>query len=145
MTHSHVLESLHELHQKVIEREEALGKILEELRTGYNPNYQDMAVLEAVRGWEFWRPKEQESPTNENQGQEQDRSGGQDKEPEVSAEDLLLAAEQLNEEVQALLKQDHEILLLEHDQFSIPSSPESVRKFISYFTLCHSDIEVSSY
>ena len=41
-------------HQKHLEREKALGDILDSLRTGYNPNYQDMAVLEAVRGWEHF-------------------------------------------------------------------------------------------
>ena len=34
------------------ERDRTLGEILNTLREGYNPNYQDMAVLEAVRGWE---------------------------------------------------------------------------------------------
>jgi protein kinase C substrate 80K-H len=51
-THRKALKSLKREHDKHHEREKALGQILDTLRTGYNPNYQDMAVLEAVRGWE---------------------------------------------------------------------------------------------
>ena len=50
--HVMALRSLQREHKKHLEREKALGDILDNLRTGYNPNYQDMAVLEAVRGWE---------------------------------------------------------------------------------------------
>lgn len=50
--HNKALRALKREHDKHVEREAALGQILDSLRTGYNPNYQDMAVLEAVRGWE---------------------------------------------------------------------------------------------
>ena len=41
-------------YDKLKEDEKTLADILSQLRAGYNPNYQDMAVLEAVRGWEFY-------------------------------------------------------------------------------------------
>src|SRR6202011_200112 len=53
ITHSNALKSLQREHTKILERTKALEEILTSLRTGYNPNYQDMAVLEAVRGWEY--------------------------------------------------------------------------------------------
>src|ERR1700691_5665377 len=53
ITHSNALKSLQREHQKALERTKALEEILSSLRAGYNPNYQDMAVLEAVRGWEY--------------------------------------------------------------------------------------------
>jgi len=40
-----------------------LESILEALSTGYNPNYQDMAVLEAVRGWAALKPSEESKET----------------------------------------------------------------------------------
>jgi len=42
------------LHQNkaLQEREKALSDVLRNLKEGYNPNYQDMAILEAVCGWE---------------------------------------------------------------------------------------------
>jgi protein kinase C substrate 80K-H len=46
------LKSLQKEHKKHPEREKALGDILNSLRAGYSPNYQDMTVLEAIRGWE---------------------------------------------------------------------------------------------
>lgn len=41
------------------ERIGALERILMNLNAGYNPNYQDMAVLEAVRGWDALKPEEE--------------------------------------------------------------------------------------
>ena len=51
-THYTALKSLQREHKKHLERENALGEILDQLRTGYNPNYQDMAVKAAVKGYE---------------------------------------------------------------------------------------------
>jgi len=50
VTHHNALKSLQREHKKRLEREKQLSDILDTLRHGYNPNYQDMAVLEAVRG-----------------------------------------------------------------------------------------------
>jgi protein kinase C substrate 80K-H len=49
-SHSELLESLLVLHEAERQRLDILEDILSGLRTGYDPNYQDMAVLEAVRG-----------------------------------------------------------------------------------------------
>ncbi|EEB91037.1 hypothetical protein MPER_10676, partial [Moniliophthora perniciosa FA553] len=52
LDHGSALKQLVEQEKKLRERQSQLEQILDSLRTGYNPNYQDMAVLEAVRGWE---------------------------------------------------------------------------------------------
>lgn len=52
VSHSQALGSLLRQHKALEEREKALSDVLRNLKEGYNPNYQDMAVLEAVRGWE---------------------------------------------------------------------------------------------
>lgn len=52
VSHSQALKSLLHQHKALEEREKALSDVLRNLKAGYNPNYQDMAVLEAVRGWE---------------------------------------------------------------------------------------------
>jgi len=51
-SHSEALKSLLHKYNALQERENALSDVLRNLKEGYNPNYQDMAVLEAVRGWE---------------------------------------------------------------------------------------------
>jgi protein kinase C substrate 80K-H len=49
---SDALKSLQSQYKALQEREKALSDVLRNLKQGYNPNYQDMAVLEAVRGWD---------------------------------------------------------------------------------------------
>ena len=47
------LRALKRSYEELLEKEKTLSDILSALRAGYNPNYQDMAVLNAVRGWEY--------------------------------------------------------------------------------------------
>ena len=54
MQHHYALRSLRREHQHLVEREKQLGDILNPLRSGYNPNYQDMAVLETIESWLPW-------------------------------------------------------------------------------------------
>lgn len=106
---ANALKSLQREYQTLQERERSLGDILDNLRAGYNPNYQDMAVLEAVRGWEQIAhiDKTNEHVTDEEAG----ISEGEDKheEGEWSREDL-------EAKLDSLLNTDYESLLLAHEE-----------------------------
>ena len=128
MTHHAALKSLQREHKKHLEREKALGDILDQLRTGYNPNYQDMAVLEAVRGWEQLAGL----PHINDVGKEDENPDelGSDESEEVVEEQLeegMWSALQLEHQLDDLLKTDYEGLLIEHDKHvGAPASPTSI-------------------
>ena len=118
ITHHNALKSLQRVHGKHLEREKQLGDILDSLRRGYNPNYQDMAVLEAVRGWEQLA---QLRPVGEAE-REEGSDGDEDEEPttliEENEEELgegEWTSLQLETELDGLLGVDHISLLMEHD------------------------------
>jgi len=109
-SHSELLEVLLALHKNQRQRLNALEDILSSLRTGYNPNYQDMAVLEAVRGWEqiAGLPHINDVKKDEGEGEEEPlpfdgRSETSDEETESRAESIL--------------KTNHVSLLMEHDKY----------------------------
>ncbi|KAF8529155.1 glucosidase II beta subunit-like-domain-containing protein [Hysterangium stoloniferum] len=101
ITHKSALKSLQKVYQRHVEREKQLGDILEALKGGYNPNYQDMAVLEAVKGWEALSGEktEEEVPATS----------------DASAEDRVWTEDQLKYQLDPLLSQDYVALLLSHD------------------------------
>jgi len=117
ITHHHALRSLQREHKKHLERERVLGDILDTLRSGYNPNYQDMAVLEAVRGWEFQAglPHINDVKKDDEGSDEGDESQGQD-EPEEVLEEGMWTTGQLEYQLDGLLNSDYESLLLEHEK-----------------------------
>jgi protein kinase C substrate 80K-H len=129
-----MLHSLNELYAASVERERALGDILEALRTGYNPNYQDMAVLDAVRGWDALRPHEEKKEEGEGtegeveveQRQKQEKEGTED-------DDEVLSASEVQERVQTLLNMNHELLLLEPEKPS--NQEESVCMYSPLFSV----------
>ncbi|KIJ56830.1 hypothetical protein M422DRAFT_22966 [Sphaerobolus stellatus SS14] len=100
MTHKSALNSLWKVHQKHLEREKQLGDILEALKGGYNPNYQDMAVLEAVRGWEALS------------GEGEAEEGAKFITP---GEEMEWSEDQLKHQLEPLLKQDYVSLLFSHE------------------------------
>lgn len=109
---ANALKSLQHEYQTLQERERSLGDILDNLRAGYNPNYQDMAVLEAVRGWEQISHINDIGKTNEDvTDEEAGISQGEDKreEGEWSREDL-------ETKLDSLLNTDYESLLLAHEE-----------------------------
>lgn len=127
MVHHNALKSLQKEHQQHLEREKALGDILNTLRSGYNPNYQDMAVLEAVRGWE-----ELAKLPHINDVGKDDSTVVQ--EEEVSADDEeadpdAWTADKLQLELDALLQTDYVTLLLEHEEHIQSPGEGSIRKF----------------
>ncbi|EJF63088.1 endoplasmic reticulum protein [Dichomitus squalens LYAD-421 SS1] len=129
ITHHAALKSLQREHKKHLEREKALGEILDQLRTGYNPNYQDMAVLEAVRGWEQLAGlphindvgKEDENP--DELGSDESEAASE----EEQLEEGIWSTEQLEHQLDDLLATDYEGLLIEHDKHvGAPASPTSI-------------------
>ncbi|KAI0034384.1 glucosidase II beta subunit-like-domain-containing protein [Vararia minispora EC-137] len=111
--HANALRSLRREYRKHQEREKTLGDILDALRRGYNPNYQDMAVLEAVRGWEYVAklPHIGQEKTEDDVDEEQI-----DGEDDEALEDGMWSARDLKEGLDSLLETDYVSLLLEHDK-----------------------------
>jgi len=104
-----------------LEREQQLGDILETLKGGYNPNYQDMAVLEAVRGWEALsgEKKDEEVPAEST-------------DEAVAGEDGEWTEAQLGQELDDLLTQDHVALLLGHESYITQDSTSLLLDLSSY-------------
>lgn len=126
------LKSLQKEHEKHLEKEKALGDVLDTLRTGYNPNYQDMAVLEAVRGWESLAglPHINDIRKGEDSGEKTKVHT-----PEVEEEDEdVWNADQIDKELDHLLKIDHISLLLEHDRIVGYPTSQSIRKSLIRFS-----------
>jgi protein kinase C substrate 80K-H len=98
---SKALKSVHHYYLQYQERAAALGEILASLKEGYNPNYQDMAVLEAVRGWDAMNAPEEE--------------GNEEEQKEVKFEDQLWTEDQIKYQLDGLLNKDYPGLLIEHD------------------------------
>ncbi|KAI0092510.1 endoplasmic reticulum protein [Irpex rosettiformis] len=131
LKHHHALESLQREYKKHLEREKTLGDILDTLRTGYNPNYQDMAVLNAVRGWEYiaglphindvGKDQEEEEDNLEELGSD-DVEGGE----AVENEEGLWTAEELDRDLPGLLASNYESLLLEHEKHVGAPTTESL-------------------
>jgi protein kinase C substrate 80K-H len=127
LVHHTALKSLQKEHKKHLEREKALGDILTSLRAGYNPNYQDMAVLEAVRGWEALAGLPHINDVRKGDDGEADTGATAEnpKTEDVEDEGLWNAAK-IEKELDQLLKTDHVTLLLEHDQLVGPASAQSL-------------------
>ena len=107
-------------HAKHLEREKALGLILDTLRTGYNPNYQDMAVLEAVRGWEELAGLPHINDVGKDkEGENKDEAVKQETVPDTEEplEEGIWTVDQLQDQLDALLATDYVSLLLEHEEF----------------------------
>jgi protein kinase C substrate 80K-H len=134
LVHHTALKSLQKEHKKHLEREKALGDILTSLRAGYNPNYQDMAVLEAVRGWEALAGLPHINDVRKGDDGEADTGATAEnpKTEDVEDEGLWNAAK-IEKELDQLLKTDHVTLLLEHDQLVGPASAQSLLLDISAY------------
>lgn len=130
MTHVTALKSLQRQYQKHLEREQSLGDILDSLRTGYNPNYQDMAVLEAVRGWEHLAGLPHINDVGkDDENAEEEGSDEETSQEEEEEDDGLWSELQVEHQVDELLRTDYDALLIEHDKhIGAPASPSSIRK-----------------
>ncbi|KAI0346969.1 hypothetical protein BDW22DRAFT_1351294 [Trametopsis cervina] len=139
LKHHHALKSLQKEYKKHLEREQSLGDILNTLRSGYNPNYQDMAVLDAVRGWEYLAGlphindvgKDQEEDNVDEEGSDDvDYVGAAEPEP---LEEGAWTPEQLDSDLDGLLNSNYETLLLEHEKhIGAPSTESLLFDFSAY-------------
>ncbi|KIM83986.1 hypothetical protein PILCRDRAFT_819014 [Piloderma croceum F 1598] len=141
ITHSNALKSLQREHNKVLERTKALEEILSSLRAGYNPNYQDMAVLEAVRGWEFHAGLphigvEEDNAAKEEGSDEAEEAEEKKKEEEKDEglEEGMWSKEDLEgRKLDGLLGTDYVGLLLEHDEYTTANAHDSLLFDISSY------------
>lgn len=107
LTHHHALKSLRKAYLRHLERETQLGDILKALKEGYNPNYQDMAVLEAVRSWEALKGESKE-----------DSSDSSDSADDPELEEGEWTELQIEHQLEDVINQDHVSLLLGHESFN---------------------------
>ena len=131
VTHRKALKSLRREHDKHLEREKALGEILDALRNGYNPNYQDMAVLEAVRGWEELAGLPHINDVGKDEAAKAEIKSEDTLEESVDAE--MWSTSELESELSGLLETDHLSLLLEHEEHIQAPQEDSVREYSSTF------------
>lgn len=128
LTHHQALKSLQKEHQKHLEREKQLGDILNSLRSGYNPNYQDMAVLEAVRGWEYFAGLPHINDVKKDDAPTEEELGSDDEPLDYELDDDTWTAEQLEKDLPGLLSTDYESLLIEHDKHIGAPADDTLRK-----------------
>lgn len=136
MSHASALKSLQREHKKHLEREQQLGDILDALRKGYNPNYQDMAVLEAVRGWEYLAKLphigvEEDAQVAADLSVSDEEAGIEEgeeekKEEEVNEDDWT--EEDLKTGLDDLLNTDYVSLLMAHDEHVL-TPPSGSREY----------------
>jgi protein kinase C substrate 80K-H len=135
ITHHTALKSLQREHKKHLERERQLSDILDALRRGYNPNYQDMAVLEAVRGWEYLAGLPHITEANREEGSdEEDDATSQVDDAKEGLEEGEWSAQQLEQQLDELLNVDHVSLLIEHDSYVDEPASVSPSEHLTNFT-----------
>ena len=135
ITHRNALKSLQREHKKHLEREKQLSDILDTLRHGYNPNYQDMAVLEAVRGWEYLAGLPHITEADREEGSdEEDKATSQADEAKEELEEGEWSAQQLEQQLDDLLNVDHMSLLIEHDSYVDEPASVSPSEHLTAFT-----------
>ncbi|EJD00926.1 endoplasmic reticulum protein [Fomitiporia mediterranea MF3/22] len=122
VTHTAALKALKRAYNDLAEKEQTLSEILSSLRAGYNPNYQDMAVLEAVRGYEHYaglppsNDRDRAKEEGEAPAEEESKTEEKEVEEEEELEEGEWTKEQLEKDLESLLDTDVESLLIEHDQ-----------------------------
>lgn len=119
LKHRDALKSLQREHKKHLEREETLSQILDTLRRSYNPNYQDMAVLDAVRGWEYLAGLPHINDVGKDKDASEDGEEGEEEEtvPEEVIPEGEWTVQELDKDLPKLLKTDYVSLLLEHEDY----------------------------
>jgi protein kinase C substrate 80K-H len=135
ITHHNALKSLQREHKKHLEREKQLSDILDTLRHGYNPNYQDMAVLEAVRGWEYLAGLPHITEADREEGSdEEDGATSQVDEAKEELEEGEWSGQQLEQQLDELLNVDHMSLLIEHESYVDEPASVSPSEHLTDFT-----------
>lgn len=127
VNHNKALKSLKREYKKHADREQQLGDILGSLRTGYNPNYQDMAVLEAVRGWEELAGLPHINDIKK--GEEATTEESTTPTEETPEDDGLWTKDELDLELDDILQTDYTQLLLDHEEHINAPTGDSLRKY----------------
>lgn len=127
VNHRNALKSLQREHKKHLEKEKILGDILDSLRSNYNPNYQDMAVLEAVRGWEAQAGLPHINDVGKEEGSDSPATSEVEEEVQKEVEEGMWSASDLEYRLDGLLNSDYDSLLLEHETHIGASSSKSPR------------------
>jgi len=122
--HKNALKSYRRLYTQMKERDRTLSEIMNSLREGYNPNYQDMAVLEAVRGWEAIEGlphigTDEEPPKQETSEEEEVEEGA-------------WTEDQLEHQLDGLIEQDYLSLLLSHESYLETTGGSPLMEISSY-------------
>ncbi|CAE6425304.1 unnamed protein product [Rhizoctonia solani] len=144
LSHNSALTSLRSKQAELQAKLDTLEEILAGLKRSYNPNYQDMGVLEAVRGWDAYHGIEPESASTAKQAgtdplateaeilEAQANSYATeegDSEPEPTTEKELEPVKEdewTTAKLDQLARADHVALLLEHSRhISGPQGDES--------------------
>lgn len=108
-----MLASLKREHDAARERTKALEQILSSLRDGYNPNFQDIAVLEAVRECEHFAGIKPDGEEVEGEGETEEEEAEEELEQGMWSKERLESYELGN-----LLTTEHVGLLRAHDEFA---------------------------
>ncbi|KAH9978251.1 glucosidase II beta subunit-like-domain-containing protein [Lactifluus volemus] len=144
ITHHSALKSLQREHKKHVEREKQLSDILDTLRRGYNPNYQDMAVLEAVRGWEYLAGLPHIGEAEREEGVDEEEETTQTDKADEELEEGEWSALQLEQELDGLLNVDHISLLMEHEAYVDDSASVShqhdIKEYLPDFLILQFDL-----
>ncbi|TCD61481.1 hypothetical protein EIP91_008382 [Steccherinum ochraceum] len=138
LTHHRALKSLQKVYREHLEREKSLGDILDNLRTGYNPNYQDMAVLEAVRGWEHFAGLPHINDVQKDEAETESEETGETSQEDLETdqiEDDLWSESQLDHQLDELLAADYDTLLLEHEKHVESPDTQSACSYLPDFLL----------
>ncbi|KAL5508480.1 hypothetical protein ACEPAH_6099 [Sanghuangporus vaninii] len=130
--HAAALRALKREYNDLKDKEQTLSDILSSLRAGYNPNYQDMAVLEAVRGYEFYAGLPPSNDRDRAKEEEDEKAKSEDakveeEEPEVEwLDEGEWSRDKLEKDLNDLLATDLDSLLLEHDQHTDSEESDSL-------------------
>lgn len=87
-----------------------------------------MAVLEAVRGWEYFAGLPHINDVKKDEPATEEELGSDDVKEEGELEEDILSAEELEKELPDVLNSDYESLLIEHDEHVGTPSDESPRR-----------------
>ncbi|KAL1687144.1 glucosidase II beta subunit-like-domain-containing protein [Schizophyllum commune] len=140
LEHASALKSLQREYKKRAAAEKQLGEILDTLRSGYNPNYQDMAVLAAVRAWEEHAGLphvgvEADAAAKEEEAGGKDASA-KDKKEKAKKEEKIpedeWTLEELEQDLDELLKMDYVELLLESEDGTAASDGSMIFDLAAY-------------
>lgn len=130
--HHQALKALERERQKHLSREKQLGDILSQLRSGYNPNYQDMAVLEAVRGYEYYAGLPHINEVGKDEPVDEAELGSDEEDGEGDGELVETeegwTEEDLDRDLPGLLESDYDSLLIEYEKHVGTPAAENLRE-----------------